>query len=108
MILAMSIAAALAYTIGGICMKLSAGLTILAPSLLVYLCFGIGASLQTMLTVKSQLGVSYVLVLGLETILAVGFGTLFFKESYSWLGLSGVVLVVAGVAILHTVTTHPG
>jgi multidrug transporter EmrE-like cation transporter len=107
MILAMSIAAALAYTIGGIFMKLSAGLTILVPSLLVYLCFGIGASLQAMLTAKSQLGVSYVLVLGLETILAVGFGTMFFKESYSWLGLCGVVLVVAGVAILHTVTIHP-
>jgi small multidrug resistance pump len=103
--LLMAIGAALAYTIGGVCMKHSAGLSILAPSLLVYLCFGIGASIQTLLTSQSQLGLSYVLVLGLESILAVIFGALFFQEGYSWQSVLGIALVVAGVAILRTVAS---
>jgi multidrug transporter EmrE-like cation transporter len=107
MTLVMAIAAALAYTIGGIFMKLSISFTTLIPSLLVYLCFAIGASLQTLVTGQSQLGVSYVLILGLESILAVIFGMVFFKESYSWQALCGLFLVVAGVAILRSVATQP-
>jgi small multidrug resistance pump len=105
MTLLMAIAAALAYTIGGTFMKLSGGLSILGPTLLVYLCFGVGASLQTLITAKSPLGVSYVLVLGLESILAVTFGAIFFKEHYSWQGLFGISLVLAGVTILRTTAT---
>jgi small multidrug resistance pump len=106
MTLLMAITAALAYTIGGIFMKLSGGLTSLIPSLMVYLCFAIGASLQTLVTVKSQLGASYVLILGVESILAVVFGAVFFKESCSWQVFGGMVLIVAGITILRSVATQ--
>jgi multidrug transporter EmrE-like cation transporter len=104
MVLIMAVAAAIAYTIGGIFMKLSSGLSVLIPTFLVYLCFGIGASLQTLLTARSELGISYILVLGLESVFAAAFGSLFFKETYSLPALVGISLVVAGVAILRTVT----
>lgn len=105
MTLAIAIAAALAYTIGGVFMKLSRGFSILIPTLLVYYCFAVGVSIQTHLTTMSKLGLSYVLVLGLESILAMIFGAVIFKESYSWPALFGVVLIIAGVAIVQTVAT---
>jgi small multidrug resistance pump len=108
MTFAMAIAAAIAYTIGGIFMKHSAGLSVLTPSLLVYLCFGLGASLQTMLLAKSELGVSYILVLGLESVMAALFGAIFFKETYSVPAMVGIGLIVAGVAVLRSVSTQPG
>jgi multidrug transporter EmrE-like cation transporter len=108
MTFAMAMAAAIAYTIGAIFMKHSAGLSVFTPSLLVYACFAIGASLQTLLMAKSQLGVSYILVLGLESVLAALFGAVFFKETYSVPAMLGIGLIVAGVAILRGVSIQPG
>lgn len=54
--------AAVAFTVGGIYMKLSAGLTQLIPSLLVYICFAVGASLQALAMRQSDLGVTYLVV----------------------------------------------
>jgi multidrug transporter EmrE-like cation transporter len=108
MTFAMAIAAAIAYTIGGIFMKHSAGLSVLTPSLLVYLCFGLGASLQTLLTHKAQLGVSYILVLGLESVMAALFGAIFFKETYSIPAMLGIGLIVAGVAVLRGASAQLG
>jgi multidrug transporter EmrE-like cation transporter len=105
MTLVIAIAAALAYTIGGVFMKLSRGFSILIPTLLVYYCFAVGVSIQTHLTTMSKLGLSYVLVLGLESILAMVFGAVIFKESYSWPALFGVVLIISGVAIVQIVPT---
>jgi multidrug transporter EmrE-like cation transporter len=108
MLLLLAIAAALCFTIGGIFMKLSAGLTVLVPTLMVYLCFGIGASLQTLVLARSELGVTYTLILGIESVFAVAFGWLFFKENYSLPALIGMALVVAGVAILRTIAAPSG
>lgn len=51
---------------------------------------------------NSNLGVTYIFVLGLESILALLSGVLIFKEKYSFLKLLGVSLIVAGVIFLHT------
>lgn len=101
MYLLMAIAAALSYTIGGIFMKLSAGFSQLVPSLLVYLLFLIGASLQTYITHNSHLGITYVLVLGLEAMCAVLFSFFIFKESYTMLTIAGIFLIVLGTAFLR-------
>jgi multidrug transporter EmrE-like cation transporter len=105
MTFAMAIAAAIAYSIGGVFMKLSAGFSILIPSLLVYLCFGIGASIQTLLTDQSQLGLSAILVIGIESVLAAGCGMAFFHETYSMPSVMGIGLIVAGVAVLRSTMT---
>ena len=93
--------AAISFTVGGIYMKLAAGLSQLIPSLLVYLFFIIGASLQTLAMHESELGVTYVFVLGLESVLALLSGVLLFKENYSFFKLLGVSLIIAGFILLH-------
>lgn len=93
--------AAISFTIGGIYMKLAAGLSQLIPSLLVYLFFVIGASLQTLAMHSSELGVTYIFVLGLESVLALLSGVLLFKENYSFPKLLGVSLIIAGFIFLH-------
>ena len=101
MYLLMVLAAAVSFTVGGIYMKLSQGLSHLTPSLLVYVFFCTGASLQTLAMRKSELGVTYIFVLGLEAVLALLFGVFLFKESYSLLKLLGVGLIVTGIIFLR-------
>lgn len=93
--------AAVAFTVGGIYMKLSAGLTEFVPSLLVYLCFAVGASLQALAMRQSELGVTYLVVLGLESVLAFLFSTFLFHEASSTVKYLGVSLLVAGMILLH-------
>jgi multidrug transporter EmrE-like cation transporter len=101
MYLLLAIGAALAYTVGGVCMKLSGGMTRLGPTLLVYLLFATGATLQTAGMRRSSLGVAYLLVLGLESLLAFGFGLWLFRESHSVPKLLGVAAIVVGILLLH-------
>jgi multidrug transporter EmrE-like cation transporter len=102
MYLLMVLSAAALFTVGGIYMKLSQGLSLLTPSVLVYFFFCAGASLQTLAMRKSELGATYILVLGLEAVLALLFGVWLFKEHYSFLKLLGIGLIVTGIAFLRT------
>jgi small multidrug resistance pump/quaternary ammonium compound-resistance protein SugE len=101
MYLLMVLFSAICFTVGGICMKLSQGLSELIPSLLVYLFFIAGASLQTIAMRKAALGVTYIVVLGLESVLAFLFGVLLFQENYSYVNFVGVSFIVAGMSFLN-------
>ena len=94
MYLVLVLIAAISYTVGGIYMKLAAGFSQLIPSLLVYLFFVIGASLQTFAMHKAELGVTYIFGLGIESVLALLFGVLIFKENYSFWNFFGLSLIV--------------
>lgn len=98
----MAIAAALSFTVGGIFMQMSEGLSKFIPTLLIYGMFVMGASFQTLAMRQSEMGITYVLVLGLESVLAVLFSIFFFKEGYSSPKLLGVFLVVLGVVFLRS------
>jgi len=93
--------AAVAFTVGGIYMKLSAGLTQLVPSLLIYICFAVGASLQTLAMRQSELGVTYLVVLGLESVLAFLFSIFIFNEASSLTKYFGLTFLVVGMILLH-------
>jgi multidrug transporter EmrE-like cation transporter len=101
MYVVLTFGAAAAFTVGGIFMKLSEGMNRLGPTLLLYLCFAAGASLQTLALRKAELGVAYVCVLGLEAVLAFLFGVLFFREAYTAVKITGIAVVVAGIVLLH-------
>lgn len=101
MYLIMVFITAFAYTVGGLYMKLSKGLSKPGPSLLVYFFFTAGASLETLAMHHSALGVTYLFVVGLEFVLAFLFGSLLFRESYSQANLFGVSLIVAGLILLN-------
>jgi|APDOM4702015248_1054824.scaffolds.fasta_scaffold636609_1 small multidrug resistance pump/quaternary ammonium compound-resistance protein SugE len=102
MSLLMATLAAFAYAIGGIFMKLSHGLSVPIPTLMVYGCFLTGATLQIFLMKGADLGISYIFVLGLEAILAALFGIFIFQEKLSIPHLTGIFLVVVGVALLRS------
>jgi small multidrug resistance pump len=95
-----SLAAAL-YVAGGALMKSSRGLTRLLPTIALVIVFSAGALIQARAMRHQQLGSSYVVVLGLEALLAVVMGYLFFAEQVTVKTLSGVVLVMFGILILR-------
>lgn len=101
MYLFMVFIAAFAYTMGGMYMKLSKGLSKPGPSLLVYFFLTAGASIETLAMDDSELGVTYLCVIGVEFILAFLFGSLLFRENYSHSNLFGVSLIVAGLILLN-------
>jgi len=93
--------AALCFTIGGLCMKSSAGLTRMWPSLLMFLLFLTGAALQALAMRHEDMSVAYISVLGLESLLALGFGTLLLGEAISAVRLCAVGLIMTGVFLLQ-------
>jgi len=95
-----SLAAAL-YVAGGALMKASRGLTRLLPTVALVIVFSAGALIQARAMRHQQLGSSYVVVLGLEALLAVVMGYLFFAEQMTIKMISGVVLVVLGMILLR-------
>jgi multidrug transporter EmrE-like cation transporter len=97
----MSISAAIAFAIGGIFMKLSAGLSEPIFGLLVYLCFGLGATIQTLAIYKTDLGGTYIAILGLEAVITLIFSVWFFKEEQTLAKLIGLAMIIAGVVLLR-------
>lgn len=94
--------AAVVYVLGGIAMAKSNGFTELWPSVLIFVCFGVAATLQTIGMKAQELGIAYVLVLGLEAVLASAVGMLWLAEPFRWAKILGTLLVVAGIVLLKT------
>ena len=99
--LALYTLAASLYVIGGVFMKLSAGLTRLPPAAALVVFFGAGALIQAWAMKQEALGSSYVVVLGLEALLAVIAGYFLFAEQVTARMISGVVFIVLGIILLR-------
>ena len=89
------------YTAGGVLMKLSEGLTRPLYSLLLVIAVTLGAALQALAVRHAPLGVTYLLVLGLEAGLALAGSVLIFRESLSPPNVFELSLIAFGVACLH-------
>ena len=96
--------AALFFTVGGIFMKLSDGLTKFWPTMIVFALFVTGAALQTLAMKREELAVTYLVVVGLELILAFLFGVLVFSESCTPVRIAGVLLIAGGIISLRAVS----
>jgi multidrug transporter EmrE-like cation transporter len=94
--------AALSFSIGGYFMKLSAGLTHLRPTVLMFAFFLVGTVLQTVAMRGEQMAVTYIAVLGFEAITALALSMILLKESGSMSKFAGVALVLAGIVLLRT------
>jgi small multidrug resistance pump len=93
--------AALSFSIGGYFMKLSAGLTHLRPTVLMFACFGVGTVLQTVAMRGEQMAITYIVVLGFEAITALALSMALLHESGSLSKFAGVALVMAGIVLLR-------
>jgi multidrug transporter EmrE-like cation transporter len=99
--LVLAAAAALAFTLGGVCMKYADGLRQALPALGFIGLFATGAVLQSYALRDTALGTTYILVLGLEAVLACGFGFVFFAETFTAIKIVAVLLVLGGIALLR-------
>lgn len=99
-LLALCVAAAI-YAVGGIFMKHAEGLTELRWSLATVLAFAAGSALQAWAMRGKEMAVTYLLVLGLEGVLAAGFGFWWLGETCTAPKLLGILLILAGAGVLR-------
>jgi multidrug transporter EmrE-like cation transporter len=100
--LGMTVAAALAFTVGGIFMKLSQGLSQPLPSVAMLGLFCIGAALLTLsIDARGELGPAYLVVLGLEAVLAFAFGAMLFGEQPNLTRVLGLALLILGMVLIE-------
>lgn len=93
--------AAVSFSVGGVFMKLSEGMSRLLPSAAFLSLFVLGAVLQALALRRTDLGVVYIAVLGLEAALTLVFSVLLFREALSVARVVAVLLIVAGVVLLR-------
>lgn len=95
------VVASVLFAVGGLCMKLSDGLTKLIPAILVFAFFGAGAAFQAIAMKRADMGVAYVFVLGLEAVAAFALSVFGLHERASVARVLAVVLIVSGIALLE-------
>lgn len=83
-------------------MKYSEGLTRPVPTVLLFVLFCAGAAAQTLAMRHAEMGATYILVLGLESLLAFALGILVFSESATPFRILAVLLVTAGIVLLNS------
>jgi small multidrug resistance pump len=93
--------AILSEVAGTTCMKLSAGFTRPAPSLLMWLFYGVSFYFLTLTLKKVDLSVAYAIWSGLGTALIATVGVLHFREPLTILKLGGILAVIGGVVALN-------
>lgn len=93
--------AATAYAAGGICMKLAAGMTRPGWTALMFLAFIAGAAIQAVAMKSQEMAVTYVIVLGLEGIIAATAGIWLFAEPLTAARVIGFALILGGTAVLR-------
>jgi multidrug transporter EmrE-like cation transporter len=91
----------LAFSIGVAFMKPSAGLTRMYPTLIVVLSFVIGAAFLTRAVTIATTTTTVIIGLGLEATLTLAIGTLLLGDRINIRQVLGVVLVLAGVALVR-------
>lgn len=101
MSIALFLVAAVLYAVGGLAMKWSEGLTQPGPSVGVFTCFLAGAACQAIGMKRTEMGPAYLLVLGLEAVVAAALATAVLGERLSAGKVSAMVLIVIGIALLE-------
>ena len=100
--LVMVLGAAIAFAVGGLYMMWSEGMTRPGPTAAFVALYVLGAALQAIAMTKSELGVIYVIVLGLEAFFAVAFGCWFFRESLGPSKAIAIALILIGIVLLKS------
>jgi multidrug transporter EmrE-like cation transporter len=93
--------AAIAFSVGGLFMKLSSGVTRPWPTVAFIGLFVAGALVQAVAMRRAELSVAYVFVLGLEAVITVLLSVWLLHESCPPQRIAAIALVVAGIAWLR-------
>jgi quaternary ammonium compound-resistance protein SugE len=100
--LLLGLLAALCFASGGFFMKHAEGMRHVTPTLTFLVLFGVGAILQSHAMRGTGMAVTYVLVLGLEAVLAVGLSVWLLGESMPPAKVAGIAVTLAGIALLRS------
>jgi multidrug transporter EmrE-like cation transporter len=101
MALFMLVLASAAYAIGGVFMKMSEGLVRPAPAAAFVALFAGGSLVQALGMRGADLSVGYIIVLGVEAVLAVALSVFYLHERLTPARAAAVALVVVGVLWLR-------
>ncbi|MBY0411252.1 MAG: multidrug efflux SMR transporter [Burkholderiaceae bacterium] len=93
--------AILAEVAGTTSMRLSEGFTRLTPSVMIFFCYAISFSLNTIVIRTLGISVVYAVWSGVGTVLTAAIGFLWFKEPFSTGKTLSIALIVVGVIGLH-------
>lgn len=97
----MAVAAAGAFSLGGLLMRPSDGLRRVLPTLLLFALFTFGAGSMTLVVRRgADVGVAYLSVLGLEAVLTYALSAAVFGEAITARRVVAVVLVIGGTVLL--------
>ncbi len=86
---------------GTTCMKLSQGFSRLVPSVLIVVFYGGSLASLTFALKTIEVSTAYAIWSGLGTALIAGIGCWYFGEVLNSSKVAGVLLVVAGIVLLH-------
>lgn len=82
-------------------MKASAGLTEAGPSIAVFVLFCAGAACQALGMRRTEMGVAYISVLGLEALTAFALSSLLLGERVTVSKVGALLLIMGGIALLQ-------
>lgn len=87
--------------IGSSMLKLSHGFTILLPSIILIISFGLSFSLMALALKTISLSTGYSIWAGLGTAGTGLVGVVFFDEVLSGINIAGLIVIIAGVVIMN-------
>ena len=83
--------------LGTICMKYAEGFTKLAPSVLVFVFYGISLAALVFVLEKMQVSIAYAIWASAGTALIAVIGMVFFKEPVSLVKIFSISLIIFGI-----------
>ena len=86
---------------GTVCLKLSHGMTRPLPVVGVVVFYLSTFTLMSLCLKNLEIGTVYAVWSGVGTALVAIIGILYFAESFNWMKILGLSLVIAGVILLH-------
>lgn len=86
---------------GTICMKLSDSFTKIAPSILIFIFYGLCLSFLTFALKRIDVSIVYAVWSGLGTALIAVIGVWYFKEPATVIKIASIALIIAGVVGLN-------
>jgi small multidrug resistance pump len=82
-------------------MKLSQGLSNVKATVIMFACYAVAFSFNSLAVRRLDLSVTYAIWSGVGTALTALIGFMYFKEAISALRVIGILLIIAGVLALH-------
>jgi small multidrug resistance pump len=86
---------------GTISMKLSEGFTKIIPSILIFIFYGLSFSAFSIALKRIEVSIAYAIWAGVGSALITIIGVVYFKESFSFIKIASIALIIIGVVGLN-------